>query len=643
MKRIAVLVLLAMFLSMTAYGEAPVSNELYVKQVPNLPEDFIFGMDASCVPSLENSGVKYYGFDGQEQDVFKTLSESGVTHIRVRVWNDPYDASGHGYGGGNCDVANAIAIGQRATSYGMKLIVDFHYSDFWADPSKQMVPKAWRGMKVEQKTQAVYEYTKDALKQLKDAGVAVGMVQVGNETNSYLCGEKSWFDITYLIDAGAKATREVYPEALVAVHFTNPEKVDSLVGYAGKLDYYAVDYDVFGTSWYPYWHGSLENLTNELNKVSAKYGKKTMVLETSYAYTEEDSDFFGNTIGAGVDGGYPFTVQGQANLLRALTDVITNDAQNGIGICYWEGTWISVGGESWEENHTLWEKYGSGWATSYAGTYDPNDAGKYYGGCAVDNQALFDRWGHPLESLKVFGLMRGGNDIALKPDAIENAYVTNDINGAIALPESVNAVMNDGSKREVPVQWDADEAALAKMKATGVGTYPIRGEAGGMEAVCYLTLIEYNYLADWSFEDNSGVWQLTDLKKADELYIEDKKTDSLTGTKHVHFWSKAQNSVEFTVEQQVQDLAPGKYEFSVSIMGGDCGATDIYAYVKLNGKIVSTCPMSISGYNNWDTARIGAFEVAEGSQLSVGVYVKCAGEGSGAWGKIDDAMLNAVQ
>ncbi|MBQ6645539.1 MAG: Ig-like domain-containing protein, partial [Clostridia bacterium] len=318
-------------------------------------------------------------------------------------------------------------------------------------------------------------------------------------------------------------------------------------------------------------------------------------------------------------------------------------AQNGIGICYWEGTWISVGGESWEENHALWEKYGSGWATSYAGTYDPNDAGKYYGGCAVDNQALFDRWGHPLESLKLFGLMRGGNEIALKPDAIENAYVTNDINGAIALPESVNAVMNDGSKREVPVQWDADEAALAKMKATGVGTYPIRGEAGGMEAVCYLTLIEYNYLADWSFEDNSGVWQITDLKKADELYIEDKKTDSLTGTKHVHFWSKAQNSVEFTVEQEVQDLAPGKYKFSVSIMGGDCGETDIYAYVKLNGKIVSTCPMSISGYNNWDTARIEAFEVTEGSQLSVGVYVKCAGEGSGAWGKIDDAMLNAVQ
>ncbi|MBQ6646468.1 MAG: glycosyl hydrolase 53 family protein, partial [Clostridia bacterium] len=558
MKRIAVLVLMAMILSMTAYGEAPISHELYVKQVSNLPEDFIFGMDASCVPSLENSGVKYYGFDGQEQDVFKTLSESGVTHIRVRVWNDPYDASGHGYGGGNCDVANAIAIGQRATSYGMKLIVDFHYSDFWADPSKQTVPKAWRGMKVEQKTQAVYEFTKDALNQLKDAGVAVGMVQVGNETNSYMCGEKSWFDITYLIDAGAKATREVYPEALVAVHFTNPEKVDSLVGYAGKLDYYAVDYDVFGTSWYPYWHGSLENLTNELNKVSAKYGKKTMVLETSYAYTEEDSDFFGNTIGAGVDGGYPFTVQGQANLLRALTDAIANDAQNGIGICYWEGTWISVGGESWEENHALWEKYGSGWATSYAGTYDPNDAGKYYGGCAVDNQALFDRWGHPLESLKVFGLMRGGNEIALKPDAIENAYVTNDINGAIALPESVNAVMNDGSKRKVPVQWDADEAALAKMKATGVGTYPIFGEAGGMEAVCYLTLIEYNYLADWSFEDNSGVWQITDLKKADELYIEDKKTDSLTGTTHVHFWSKAQNSVEFTVEQQVQDLAPGK-------------------------------------------------------------------------------------
>ena len=331
-------------------------SSLYVKKVENLPEDFIFGMDASCVPALEKSGVKYYDFDGNEADVYKVLADNGVTHIRVRIWNDPFDAEGNGYGGGNCDIANAVEIGKRATQYGMKLLVNFHYSDFWADPGKQMVPKAWQGMEIEEKTEAVYQYTKDCLEQLKAAGVDVGMVQVGNETNQYLCGEKIWFNIQYLMQAGAKATREVYPEALVALHFANPEK-GAYATYAKKLDYYQVDYDVFASSYYPYWHGSLENLSNVLTEVADTYGKKVMVMETSYAYTGADTDFNGNTIG---DGGaivkdYPFTVQGQANNLRAITDTIVNGTPAGIGVVYWEGTWITVGTESWEQNHALWE------------------------------------------------------------------------------------------------------------------------------------------------------------------------------------------------------------------------------------------------------------------------------------------------
>ena len=131
------------------------SDTLYVKKVENLPDDFIMGMDASSVISLENSGVKYYDFDGNEADVFKTLSENGINTIRVRVWNKPFDAQGNGFGGGNCDINTAIEIGKRATKYGMNLMVDFHYSDFWADPSKQMVPIAWSDMDIDEKSEAL--------------------------------------------------------------------------------------------------------------------------------------------------------------------------------------------------------------------------------------------------------------------------------------------------------------------------------------------------------------------------------------------------------------------------------------------------------------------------------------------------------
>ena len=618
-------------------------SSLYVKKVENLSKDFIMGMDASCVPALEASGVKYYNFDGQEQDVFQTLAEAGVNYIRVRVWNDPYDENGNGYGGGNCDIENAIAIGKRATAYGMKLLVDFHYSDFWADPGKQMVPKAWEGMDVEEKAQALYTYTKDCLKQLKKAKVDVGMVQIGNETNGHMCGEKTWFNMAQLFAAGSKAVREVYSKAMVAVHFANPENAGSYATYASKLDYYGVDYDVFASSYYPYWHGTLENLTNVLTDINQTYGKKVMVAETSYAYTSEDTDFNGNTIsdGGAVVKNYPFTIHGQATCVRDVIETVAN-IPGGIGVCYWEGTWITVGQNTWEENSAKWEKYGSGWASSYAADYDPEDAGKWYGGCAVDNQALFDPNGKPLESLRVFNLVRFGNEVEPVADALEDVNMICDIGKPIVLPETVNAIMTDASRSAVAVTWDVTEQDLEAMANGGVNKYEIIGTAGGMTAKAYISVVAYNYLINDSFEmgDETG-WTVTDLAKADELRVEDKVTDSLTGTWHYHFWSAATDSVKFTLEQEVRELSSGNYKFSISIMGGDCGQTDIYAYVKINGQIVATAPLSINGYGNWDTATVSGVSYSQGDTIAVGIYVQCQGSGNGAWGKIDDAMLNS--
>ena len=649
MKRmIAVLLMLCLLLSGCGSGRmAKVnvsSDTLYVKAVENLPKDFILGMDVSSVLAEEASGVKYYNFAGEEQDLFRTLAENGVTHIRVRVWNHPYDAAGNGFGGGNNDIEKAVEIGRRATQAGMKLIVDFHYSDFWADPGKQMVPLAWKDMDIETKTEAVYEYTRDCLRQLKDAKVAVGMVQLGNETNGALCGEKTWFNIQFLMAAGSKAVREVFPKALVAVHFANPENAEAYASYASKLDYYNLDYDVFASSYYPYWHGTLENLSAVLGKIAETYGKKVMVMETSYAYTDEDTDFSGNTIGAGggVSKPCPYTVQGQANSVRDVVETVAN-TPNGIGVCYWEGAWISVGQNSWEENSAKWEQFGSGWASSYAAVYDPDDAGKWYGGSAVDNQAFFDATGHPLESLKLFGLLRSGNEVEVQPDAIDDTELVVDLNGVIELPETVKAVMSDNSRQAVPVTWDIDDAQLQQMYAGGPAKYEITGEAGGLEAHCWVSMVEYNFLQNPGFEDGTEApWAVTDLGKTEQLYVEDKSTDSLSGSWHMHFWSAAANSVEFTLEQPVEGLRSGTYKYAISIMGGDCGDTDIYAYVKLDGEIVGRAPMTISGYGNWDTGLVEGVEYAEGQTLTVGIYVKCSGEGNGAWGKIDDAMLNSM-
>ena len=622
------------------------SDEVYIRKIENIPDDFIMGVDLSSVIALENSGVKFYDYEGNEEDIFKVLAESGITHIRVRVWNDPFDESRNGYGGGNCDINTALEISKRAKQYGLKMIIDFHYSDFWADPGKQMAPKAWKGMEIEDKAAALYEYTKESLNLLKKEKIDVAMVQIGNETNGAMAGEKIWMNIVYhLMANGSKAIREVYPKALIAVHFANPEKEGAYLDYAKKLNYYDLDYDVFASSYYPYWHGSLENLTNVLNSINELYDKKTMIIETSYAYTPEDSDFSGNTISneSAVTKNYPYSIQGQTNAILDVIDTAVNKIKDCLGICYWEGAWITVGTSSYEENSKLWEEYGSGWASSYASEYDPDDAGKYYGGSAVDNQAFFDSNGHPLESLKLFELCKKGNLISLTADSIEDSHIQIDLNDEIVLPKTVNAIMSDNSKQEIDVEWD--DFDHEKMKNNGVKTYQIHGVAGNKDAYCYVSMIEYNYLQNYSFEadENKTVvptsWILNKIKDADELYVEDKQTDSLSGNRHYHFWSKNTNTIEFELEQEVKDLEAGKYSFSISIMGGDSGESDIYAYVKANDQLSEKAPIKITSYNSWDTGKI-SFEYNGTDDLKVGIYVKCAGEGNGAWGKIDDGLLN---
>ena len=645
MKRILTLTLaLLLGLSGMAFAQEPAQApcSLYIRPIPELSEDFIFGMDVSSVLALEAAGVKFYDYDGTERDLFELLAENGVNYIRVRVWVDPFDKDGNGYGGGNCDINAALEIGKRATANGMKLLVDFHYSDFWADPAKQMVPKAWKGKRTTAKVKLLGEYTHESLTLLKEAGVDVGMVQLGNESNNGLAGEKSWTNIAKMMSVGAEAVRQVYPDALIAVHFANPENAGNYASYAARLAEAEVDYDVFATSYYPYWHGTLDNLKAVLSNIRDTYGKQVMVAETSYAWTIEDGDFSGNTIGEGgaYEKPYAFTLQGQVNHLSDVTQAMHDIG--GIGVFYWEGAWVPVPGGSWEANSALWERYGAGWASSYAAEYDSADAGKYYGGCACDNQTLFDFGGKALESLRFFNLVRTGNIVPVKADAIDDTTLMIDLTAEIVLPETVNAVMNDNSRQAVPVVWEAYDAAA--MKAGGVKNYTIMGTADGMPATCQVAMIRYNYLKNWSFEDaEAGEWVVNNIGGCEQLYIEEKKTDSVTGTKHYHFYSATSGKVEFTLEQSVADLPAGKYSYELAIMGGDGGEVDIYTYVKIDGEIVATQPTTITSYNAWDTPVIDGIEVAEGDLLTVGVYVKCSGSGNGAWGKIDDVKLNAAE
>ncbi len=403
----------------------PAKAGINVTRIDGLGEDFIFGADISSIKSEYESGVKYYDFEGNsllyspgdgEKGFFMFLKDCGINWVRIRVWNDPYDENGNSYGGGNNDLETAIDTGKLATDAGLRVLIDFHYSDFWADPGKFQPPKEWQDMDIDSKAQALEVYTVKSLTKLVDSGVDVGMVQIGNETVNGLAGETDWENICQLMNEGSRAVRYVADtmekEILVALHFTDISE-SRYRSIASTLQDRQVDYDVFATSYYPFWHGTAENMAATMKIIAEEYGKKVMVAETSYVYTLEDGDGHGQSVGkdSGLPLDYDVSVQGQADAVANVIQAMADIGEEGLGVFYWEPAWIPVQlykkdlknhKRILRENKKIWEEKGSGWASKAAGSYDADDAGKWYGGSSWDNQALFDFEGHPLESLLVF-------------------------------------------------------------------------------------------------------------------------------------------------------------------------------------------------------------------------------------------------
>ncbi len=620
--------------------DGPEESSVYVEAIPDISDDFYRGMDASAVLALENSGVKYYNFDGEEQDVFMTLAQAGVNYIRLRVWNDPYDENGNGYGGGNNDVATAITLGQRATKYGMKVCIDFHYSDFWADPKKQFVPKAWEGMDIEEKSDALYNFTLESLTQLLDAGVDVGMVQIGNEINNGMSGETDVANVRKLLTAGSKAVREAAAnsgkEILVAVHYTNIDDMKKLDTLLTGLQVKEIDYDIVGLSFYPYWHGTIEDLKNAIIHIRDTYGKKVYVAENAYCYTAEDGDGSANSV-EGTDDlaeGYSASVQGQANEVR---DVCAAASEAGAeGVFYWEGTWIPVGPAD-ADNSNLWEKYGSGWASSYASGYDPKDAGQYYGGCSWDNQAMFDFTGHPLASLNVFKYLKYGATAPLAVDSIPAVTVACNIGTDPELPDTVSVIYNDRSEAQVPVIWNTDD--VAAIDTENGGNFTVSGTLeDGTEVTAAVTVERINYVQNPSFEDaDTSMWTVNYSGETDPTDYQVKAADAHSGEVAFHFWSGSAD-MDFSIEQSFTDLEPGTYELSAFSQGGDLSddaSMELYALV--DGREL-TAPFKLTTYAEWQNPAIPEIKVTDGS-LTIGVRYKC---NVNSWGTLDDVTLYKI-
>lgn len=325
----------------------------------------ILGVDTSTYLEELDHGAKFY-FEGKEIDPLDRFVKNGVSFMRIRLWNHPYSLDGKPYGAGTCDYNYFIRLAKLAISKGFKILLDFHYSDFWVDPAKQVLPKAWEGHTFAELQKDVYDFTKATLEGAKKEGVTVSMVQIGNEiTNGMLWpigklldnngGVRLNYDkVTAFLKQGIKATKEVFKDCEICIHLERSFDQDVYQEFFGELEKYNVEYDIIGASYYPYWHHTMDELYANLNRCRSRFHKKIMVMELGYAFTLEDYVKGCDNhlvirketvaqLNAKLD--FPFTKEGQADFIEAFIKRAEEEKLD--GIFFWEPLLIPGEGIYW--------------------------------------------------------------------------------------------------------------------------------------------------------------------------------------------------------------------------------------------------------------------------------------------------------
>ncbi len=395
--------------------DAILNDDGSFKSIDGIDSDYIMGMDVSSIEEVLTAGGKFYDYDGKElADIdayMKFLAENGVNYARIRLWNNPNDTSGNSYEGGGNDITTDLTIAKAATDAGMKICLDFHYSDFWAHHGQQFTPKAWTSYNASTKASIAASWTTDILGQFKSAGCDIGMVQVGNETNNnQICGLTSSSEQQNFFKQCCAAVRTYDSSIKIVVHYAMDQYAANYINNFNALINAGVDFDVMGLSFYPYWH-TKETLQYVLAQLKSSIPTKEIcVMEYAYAWTTDWSYVASSRTlsdqGGGVmqndfwtteaeTAGYDATVDGQAQCVYDINKAVAD--AGGIGSFYWEPGWLAVDGSSWA----------SSYAASYYTSNGTSTSGYKFDTCSWANQAFFNYSGKALDSLKVYSQMIG--------------------------------------------------------------------------------------------------------------------------------------------------------------------------------------------------------------------------------------------
>ena len=295
----------------------------------------IIGMDVSSYPEMMDKGYTYYDETGKKTDVLDYGKRKGFNYGRLRLWNEPRNIP---ESGGYCDLIQTIAMAKRMKALNIPYLLDFHYSDWWADPEHQNIPKAWEKLTIDEMAEKLCAFTKQTLLALQEADVYPDMIQIGNEIRNGMlfpvAKVPNWENLAKFVISGISAAREVCPETKIIIH------LDEGATYAYYEEWFdrmieqgMTDFDVIGLSYYPYIHGSFSDFEDCLTRLAKKYGRELNVAEFAHPFRRSKGNFFGEK--EELCAGYPASPVGQQESLQHLIRVIRKVPQCS-GFFYWE-------------------------------------------------------------------------------------------------------------------------------------------------------------------------------------------------------------------------------------------------------------------------------------------------------------------
>lgn len=326
---------------------------------------FVKGADLSSLQQLEDSGAKYFTENKDLiPDVISFFSEKKLDCVRLRVWINPELSPKNSTGKNYCNLENTIKIAQRVKNAGMKVLIDFHYSDYWADPANQNLPVKWQE-KLSRKNfneaqkeiqKIVYNYTTESLEKFKEAKIHVDYVQIGNEiTNGILfpygaiknkgSDVQKFSNLASILNEGIKATKNIFPKAKIILHIDSSGDLSRCLWWFSCAEKSNLDYDIIGLSYYSLWQGkNLSKLGNCIKTLSEKFNKGVFIVETAYPWTLGWNDNLSNLYGMKnqLIENFDATPEGQKSYFNELCNIVKNSVKNNSsGVFWWEPAWIS--------------------------------------------------------------------------------------------------------------------------------------------------------------------------------------------------------------------------------------------------------------------------------------------------------------